>query len=158
MELLQDQRYSKVFTEVSLSPKDEVVLIYKIYFQLTYPKEAGHLIKKGNKSDFWNFVHHHFIDNNDKIGNCVKEDLKKCDFSMENLYIINRLLTDQSKFTPNYYTKLCGTSGLFVFFLKDILEWAGIICEKKANPYKAISLYDYSIDYLTTLLKNINQN
>ena len=41
------------------------------------------------------------------------------------------------KITPAYFSKICGTTGLFVFFIKDILDFLGISNDKKlqSNSY-----------------------
>ncbi len=78
------------------------------------------------------------------------------DFSIQNIYKVNKLIMDPTVYSPNKYTKLCGTTGLFVFLLKDILEWFGIITEKKVNAHKIFKLCEFSIDYLKDLLNKLN--
>jgi hypothetical protein len=45
----------------------------------------------------------------------------------ENAYKIIHLIGDNiSKITPAYFSKVCGTTGLFVFLIKDVLDYFGI--------------------------------
>ena len=39
---------------------------------------------------------------------------------------------------PSYYSKICGTTGLIVFILKDALEYAGIFYNEKKTPIKRV--------------------
>ncbi len=59
--------------------------------------------------------------------------LKYLDSSDENIYQILKILGNNlNKINPNYFAKLCGTTGLIVFFIKDVVDFLGISCEKKA--------------------------
>ena len=42
--------------------------------------------------------------------------------------------------TPNYYSKTCATTGLIIFILKDILEYVGLISDKKTLPSQMLKL------------------
>lgn len=35
--------------------------------------------------------------------------------------------------SPAYFSKICGTTGLIIFLIKDALEYAGIIIQEKKN-------------------------
>ena len=49
---------------------------------------------------------------------------KKIDVNGNNLYkIYNLVKRNLNKIIPNYYTNKCGTTGLFVFIIKDILRF-----------------------------------
>ena len=39
---------------------------------------------------------------------------------------------------PSYYSKICGTTGLIVFILKDALEYCGVLVNEKRTPIKRI--------------------
>ena len=41
-----------------------------------------------------------------------------------------------NKLTPVYYSKLCPTTGLFVFVVKNALEYIGILEDKKRSSWK----------------------
>ena len=51
---------------------------------------------------------------------------KKIALNGENLYKIYKLTeNDITKFCSGYFSKLCGTTGLFIFYIKDILDFLG---------------------------------
>jgi len=43
-----------------------------------------------------------------------------------------------SKISPAYYSKLCATTGFLIFLIKDALEYAGIIVDKKPNQSRIL--------------------
>ena len=47
------------------------------------------------------------------------------------------------KINPNYYSNICGTTGLLMFYVKDILEYAGVIIDKKVYPNKVFNAYTF---------------
>lgn len=59
------------------------------------------------------------------------------DFSNENIYKLNNLIKGKEvKMHPNYYNKICGTTGLIIFFIKDVLDYCGILTDSKKTPYR----------------------
>ncbi len=53
------------------------------------------------------------------------------------------------KINPTYYSKICSTTSLFIFLLKDALEYSGVIMvEKKSQLNKVFNNYNYSLDTL----------
>jgi hypothetical protein len=82
--------------------------------------------------------------------------LKSVDSSVQNIHrIIQVLSCFAHKITPNYYSKLCGTTGLLVFFIKDILEYYGIIVEKKSNAQRVLKTYSDLRDYLLSIKQSV---
>ena len=148
VELLNETLYSKIFTDGPF-PLEDIVLTYKIYFQLLNLKEYN-LIK--DKYEFWKFACDFFTkDSTIKLGQIIQNLLKKFDFSNANVYRLSRLLGNNfSKITPNYFSKLCGTTGLFIFLIKDALEYAGILVDKKTSPSRLNKNFTYLLELLQT--------
>ena len=57
-----------------------------------------------------------------------------------------------NKIYPSYYSNICGTTGLFTFFIKDILDFVGISNDVKIQS-KAYWTYTKIID---SIEKKIN--
>ena len=77
------------------------------------------------------------------------------DIEGNNLYKIYKLAyKDLNKIYPQYYSNICGTTGLFTFFIKDILDFVGIsndeTIQKKAywSYAKIIDSIDKKINYI----------
>lgn len=86
--------------------------------------------------------------------------LKNLDLSNENLFKIFIILDNNSnKISPNYFSKICGTTGLIVFFVKDILDYIGVLGDKKTALSKSFKTYQ-AINQVINLrldrLKNIS--
>ena len=144
--MLNDKVYMKIFNDPS-EPKEDILLIYKIYFQLVRSVESTKLLRQSN-IQIWDYAINYFKNNNEgRIGATINADIQLINYSTENLFKVNMIIGKFNKFTPNYYTKSCGTSGLFVFFLKDILEWSGVLVDKKPNPPKLYELAKYACEY-----------
>jgi len=71
----------------------------------------------------------------------------KLNFTDENIFLVSKLLgSNVSKMTPAYFSKLCGTSGFLIFLVKDMLEYAGVLLDRKVNNlriYKNMQYEEY---------------
>ena len=62
----------------------------------------------------------------------------------------------KNKIIPNYFSRICGTTGLLVFIVKDALEYCGVIInDKKTQPSRIIDnllYYKITIDTLACFI------
>ena len=132
IELLNDKLYFKLFKNENF-PNIEIIIVYKIYFQLV--NKEKNIIEENDIEIFWKKVKEYFLNknnNNIQIGNLLENQFKQLDFSKENFVKIYNLCEGKiNKLTPVYYSKICATTGLFIFLIKDALEYLGIINDKK---------------------------
>ena len=94
---------------------------------------------------------------NGKTGDCLNDIVskKKLFIDSENIYKIYKLVqNDIDKITPTYFSKICGTTGLFVFFIKDILDFLGFSNDKnlQKNAYWSYSEIINSLDSKINIL------
>ena len=69
-----------------------------------------------------------------------------------NIYKLYKLLGDNAfKISPNYYSKLCATTGMIIFVIKDVLEYLGLLIDKKSHPKRAEKTYNICMEYLTNV-------
>lgn len=153
--LNSNNSYIKIFSNSEELPKEEILLIYKSYLQLIKHKESEESLKKADDIQCWRYICQYFISRNEgKIGLTISEDFTKLDLSPENIFKVYRMLGSFiPKITPNYYTKICGTTGLFIFILNDILTYAGILSDKKSNPQRMLALSEYACTYFKNLIE-----
>ena len=133
IELLNTDAYTKIFRDKELKPPlDEILLIYRIFFQL-YKVNNIHSIK--DQKLFWLEASDYILNNNNgKTGDFFKESINNFDFSIKNIYEINKLVYGyKDKIKPNIYSKICGTTGLIIFMIKDSLEYMGVLHSTKKN-------------------------
>lgn len=149
MILLNDPIYSTLFKADNV-PSEDVLLPFKLYLQIINKKDVSPILGKPS-----NFIWSYFCslleqNTQDKPGNYLSSLLyENFDMSSQNLYEIYKLLDkNHYKIAPNYYSKLCGTTGLIVFFVKDALEYLGLIEDKRTAPNSVSNLYSKCKEYL----------
>ena len=138
-------------------PNDEIYIIYKIYFQLINYTDFFKYINESNNDEFWEKCKLYFRELNGKTGDLLSNIItqKKIVLSGENIYKVYKLANKHiNKIVPTYYSKICATTGLFVFFIKDILDFLGFSHDKiiQKNAYwsysEIINLIDSKINIL----------
>ena len=152
--LLNEEIYNNVFRRPELKPpQTEIIFVYRIFFQL-----IGKFEISGIESDkeFWTKCSEYILTNNNgKTGDMLAASVHLFNFSPENIMKIKRILNGKKdNIKPTFFSKICGTTGLFIFLIKDALEFCGIIYnEKKTNP---IVMYR-SLIYMEKFEKKISQ-
>ncbi len=144
LELLNENLYKKIFKEKLISPKNEILIIYRIFFILLNEKE---IINTTDDKEFFKKISDYFLNKNSeyKLGNLFKDKIELFDLSPQNIFKIKKLIKNhEEKLNRTYYSKICGTTSLVVFLIKEILEFCGIIeDDKKNNPYILLKYYEY---------------
>ena len=158
MQLLNESLLNHLFKDTKF-PTDDIILIYRIYFQMI--NHPFSLIAKSDVYNFWEKCKLYFTsEQNGKTGDILLSMInqKKIDFSKNNEYQIYELAKgNYKKILPNYFSNICGTTGLFVFVIKDILEFMGITqkIKKKENAFwtytDILESIDEKINYLSNL-------
>lgn len=135
VELLNEELYNRIYRQSELKePLNKIILIYRIYMQLLGKNEITS-IKDDNV--FWKEFTKYILDNNNgKTGNFYNESVKSFIFTSENIYKIKKIVGNKvDEIKPTNFSKICGTTGLVIFLIKDALEYCGIIQnDKKNNP------------------------
>ena len=135
IELLNNELYDKIFKKPVLDDNlKEILIIYRILFYLLSENEIAE-IKDENL--FWNTMREYLLNKSEgKIGTYISNNVKNFNFNNKTIYLINNLVKDiKNKIIPSYYSKICGTTGLVVFLIKDALEYCGVIySDKKTQP------------------------
>jgi hypothetical protein len=153
VELLNEGLYFKLF-EGPVAHED-IILPYRIFFQLLNMPQAGIV----NQNEFWTSTCSFFAKEKDgKLGTMVTNLVKNIDFSDENIFKITKIVgKNSSKITPNYFSKICGTSGLFIFLIKDALEYAGILIEKKTPPSRILKNHLYNFQVMQAKMERLKK-
>ncbi len=130
--------YNKVFLESKL-PNSDVLFIYMLYFQL-----INHPIVKyiNDKNKFWKECCDFMIkESKGKTGNMISDSLKApFNYNNNTLYKMYRIIiNNMNKINPNFYSRICGTTGLIVFFIKDVIDYLGFTFDKKTPMINIIT-------------------
>ena len=156
-QLLNKSEINHLFKEDNL-PLMDIILIYKLYFQIINHPFAS--IAKTDIETFWKKCKFYFNnEENGKTGDILTSIInkKKVDINKNNLYKIYYLVKgNTNKIVPKYFSNICGTTGLFIFIIKDILEFLGISQKitKKENAFWTYSDIIEAINDRITYLKN----
>ena len=155
IKLLNEPSLNHLFYEDSPADNGRLI-IYRIFFQLiNHPYKY---IPKDKKEEFWKKCKNYFSNEiKGKTGELIQKALddKMIDIEGDNLYKLYKLVeNDLDKVYPTYYSKICGTTGLFSFFIKDILDFVGISNDEKINS-KAYWTYTKIIDSLENKINYI---
>ena len=159
LQLLNEPSVNNFFFQ-NISVDDNRLIIYRIFFQLI--KHPYSNIEKDNKEEFWEKCQYYFShETNGKVGVLLQKilDEKLIYIDGNNLYKIYKLVyKDLDKIYPQYFSKLCGTTGLITFFIKDILDFVGISNDEKIqiNAYWTYSNIIDNLNNKINYLENLN--
>ena len=152
VELLNNELYGKLFKKPILEKNaEEICIIYRVLFALFGEYKIATIY--GDQL-FWIKCTEYLINNsNGKIGTFIVDKFKDITFEHKKIFLLNKLLIGAKKnINPTYYSKICGTTGLLIFIIKDALEYCGVIInEKKTQPariFDNLMYYKNSIDTL----------
>ena len=154
IELLNNGEYHKIFTNKELSPPlNEIILIYRIFFQLLKVKNIYDI--KDEKL-FWLEASDYILNNcNGKLGEFFKESVNNFDFSIENIHEVKKIVGEnKDKIKPSSYSKICGTTGLVIFLVKDTLEYIGVLHSAKKNIPSLLLKYSEYIEKIQKKIEN----
>ena len=157
IQILDNEIYNNIFKSKELNPPlDKIILIYRIFFQLINREEINEIV---SDKKFWEEARIYFLENDDnKIGYFIKDNISEFDFTNENIYKLKKLTKGyEEKLKPTNYEKICETTTLFTFIIKDALEYCGIIYNKeKNNPGITISYLEFIREKLNDIKEYID--
>ena len=144
IELLNNEDYSKIFHDKELIPPlDNIIYVYKIFFQFLKDNDLKNI---KDEKKFWIKASDYILNHsNGKIGDFFRDSVENFDFSVKNIYEAKKIIygkEDQLK--PANFTKICATTGLIIFLIKDTLEFCGVILSLKKNvPTLCLQYLEY---------------
>ena len=157
IQILDNEIYNNIFKSKELNPPlDKIILIYRIFFQLINQEEINEIV---SDKKFWEEARIYFLENDDnKIGYFIKDNISEFNFTNENIYKLKKLTKGyEEKLKPTNYEKICETTTLFTFIIKDALEYCGIIYNKeKNNPGITISYLEFIREKLNDIKEYID--
>lgn len=154
LELLNNDTYISIFKNKELIPPlDEIIIIYRIFFQLL---KGNNFNKIKNNKKFWDKAGEYILSKNKgKLGEFFNGCIEHFDFGIQNIYEIKKIVSgNEDKIKPIVFSNLCGTTGLFIFLIKDVLEYLGIIDNFNKNNPKIILQY---LEYINTKLNKVQK-
>ena len=138
-------------------------MIFDIYFISIGKKNALNNLNSDNNKKI-EYICNYFKNNKTKlIGNIIENDLKIKKFDdliINNLYEYSKEYIDI--INPNYYKKINKDIAIFVFVIKNILDFVGISFinnkeENKNNEQKVINIHKSRLNAKNIILDKFNQ-
>jgi hypothetical protein len=131
------------------------IAIGRKYDIIKYDNEEENI----SNSKKWNYACKYFKENDKKnLGVIFEKELINKKYNEE---IINSLFEwsykNIPKITPNYYKKIDKDIAIFVFIIKDLLDFFGISQDKKVNPQKLFVLYNIRLRVQDKLIQKLNK-
>ena len=95
---------------------------------------------------FWGKLSKFILDNkDDKLGDFFKRCALKFNFDNKNIFKLRVLAKDKlEELIPKYFSKICWTTELFSFLIRDTLKYCGVIENKMIPPNRIKSNYLYA--------------
>ena len=154
IQLLNNEEYIKIFNLNNLDDElNEIYIIYRCLCYLINQKEIAEI-----KSDklFWiKFCEFINEKSNGKIGDYINEVSKNFNFDDKTGLLLEKLVCDiKSKIVPSYYCKICTTTGLFSFLIKDALEYNGVL---SLNKKTQVSRLYHNLEFAKTIIDQLDK-
>jgi hypothetical protein len=157
MGLLKEDLYLRVFLRVPPEKTlEEISIVYRLFCQLL---KLDDLIQIKDDKIFFEKFSKYVLENKgeEKLNDFCIKCSSQFNFDDKNILKLKEISKNKmEKLKPGYFNKICGTTGLFFFLIKDCLEYCGAIEDKKTpgNRIKANYLYQKSLfDLLNKFIK-----
>ena len=138
VQLLNNDMYSKIFRRPVLdSNLSKIYIAYRVLFLFFGEFEIANIpVDKL----FW-VKSTEYLNSNSKgkIGDFIIKKIEQCTYDNKTIYYVEKMLDGQKdNIMPSYFSKFCGSTGLLIFLIKDLLEYCGIIISHKKTQISRI--------------------
>ena len=155
VKLLDEELYLQAFIRPpNEKTLDEIIIVYKLFCQLLNKED---FVQIKNDKKFWEKFSKYILDNKgDKLSEFCLKCAAEFNFENKNILKLRELAKGKvDKLKPAYFGKICGTTGLFIFLVKDALEYCGAIEDKKTSGSRIKANYLYQKSLFDDLNKYI---
>ena len=158
LDLLNKGDNYKIFNDKDLFPPlDEIILIYRIFFQLLKDNDLKYI---KNEKQFWLEASDYIVNKSDgKLGDYFRNSVDNFDFSPKNIFEIKKLTYQkEDHLKPANFSKICSTTGLISFLIKETLEYCGVLLSLKKNTPSICMHYLEYVEEAESKLTNYIEN
>ena len=155
---INNELYAKLFKKPILEKNaEETCIVYRVLFALFGEYEIANIY--GDQLFWVKCTEYMNKNSNGKIGTFILDRIKGVTFEHKKIFLLNKILVGmKKKINPNYFSKICGTTGLLIFLIKDILEYCGVIInDKKTQPARILDNLTYYKNSIDTLAQFIDK-
>ena len=160
VQLLNNNTYSKIFRRPVLDNNlSQIYIAYKIL--LVFLGEIN-IAKISDDKLFWVKCTEYLNTNseNGKIGDYIMNKFEKYNCDCKTIFYIEKLMKGKKEnISPSYYSKICGSTGLLIFLIKELLEYCGVIISTKKTQlsriYQNLIFFKNIVDKLSEFNKTL---
>ena len=160
IQLLNNNKYSKIFRcpvlDNNLSP---IYIAYRILF--IFLNEVD-IAKISDDKLFWIKCTEYLNSKsqNGKIGDFIMNKFENYNCDCKTVYYIEQILKGKKdNISPSYFSKICGSTGLLIFLIKELMEYCGVIISTKKTQlsriYKNLKFFKSIVDMLSEFNKTL---
>ena len=165
IQLLNNNNYSKIFRRPVLdSNLSSIYIAYRILF--IFLKEVD-IAKIPDDKLFWVKCTEYLNSKseNGKIGDFILNKFENYNCDCKTIYYIEQIMKGKKdNISPSYFSKICGSTGLLIFLIKELMEYCGVIISTKKTQlsriYNNLKFFKNIVDTLSEFnktLENFNQ-
>ena len=159
VELLNGELYSKIFRRPVLDNKlSKIYVIYRILLIFMGQYEISSI---SEDRLFWvKFTEYINSNSEGKIGNFIIQKIEKCDYNHKAIFLIEKMIKGKKEdITPSSFSKICSSTGLLIFLIKELMEYCGIIIDPKKTQisriYNNLKYYKNLEDTLSGFIQSL---
>ena len=126
---------------------------------ITKDDKINALLSIEDDSEFWKKICEYWTEEGKEgIGFLVEKQMKSIDFSDKNIRLLSKLTKGYEKIiTPSYFSKLCPTTGLFIFLVKESFEYCGALIDRKTSIARQFKNFNYNSDFVKGNIEKVTK-
>ena len=126
---------------------------------ITKDDKINALLSIEDDSEFWKKISEYWTEEGKEgIGFLVEKQMKSIDFSDKNIRLLSKLKKGYEKIiTPSYFSKLCPTTGLFIFLVKESFEYCGALIDRKTAIARQFKNFNYNLDFVKGNIEKVTK-
>ena len=126
---------------------------------ITKDDKINALLSIEDDSEFWKKISEYWTEEGKEgIGFLVEKQMKSIDFSDKNIILLSKLTKGYEKIiTPSYFSKLCPTTGLFIFLVKESFEYCGALIDRKTSIARQFKNFNYNLDFVKGNIEKVTK-
>ena len=126
---------------------------------ITKDDKINALLSIEDDSEFWKKISEYWTEEGKEgIGFLVEKQMKSIDFSDQNIRLLSKVTKGYEKIiTPSYFSKLCPTTGLFIFLVKESFEYCGALIDRKTSIARQFKNFNYNLDFVKGNIEKVTK-
>ena len=160
IQLLNNNNYSKIFRRPVLDNNlSQIYIAYRILF--IFLNEVD-IAKISDDKLFWIKCTEYLNSKseNGKIGDFIMSKFENYNCDCKTVYYIEQILKGKKdNISPSHFSKICGSTGLLIFLIKELMEYCGVIISTKKTQlsriYKNLNFFKNIVDMLSEFNKTL---